>query len=42
MQTLKKQALAERGKLHLKPLSKTDRQWILRDTAEKVFFDKVS
>jgi len=27
---------------HLKPLSKTDRQWILRDTAEKVFFDKVS
>ncbi len=27
---------------HLNPLSKTDRQWILRDTAEKVFFSKVS
>lgn len=27
---------------HLKSLSKTDRRWILRDTAEKVFFNKVS
>jgi predicted TIM-barrel fold metal-dependent hydrolase len=27
---------------HLDTLSKTDRQWILRDTAEKVFFSKVS
>ena len=27
---------------HLKSLSRTDRRWILRDTAEKVFFNKVS
>ena len=27
---------------HLESLSKTDRQWILRDTSEKVFFNKVS
>ena len=27
---------------HLNPLSKADRQWILRDTAEKVFFNQVS
>ena len=27
---------------HLNPLSKADRQWILRDTAENVFFSRVS
>ncbi len=27
---------------HLNPLSKADRQSILRDTAEKVFFEQVS